>query len=73
AGLNGLIKLALPLVLGALGLTLSIAIPTVVLGIRVLGDLLKNNPLLALIILALPGLIPGLNLILGAVGIASVF
>ena len=71
--MNGLIKLALPLVLGALGLTLSIAIPTVVLGIRVLGDLLKNNPLLALIILALPGLIPGLNLILGAVGIASVF
>ena len=72
-GLKALNNLALPLIFGAIGLILSIAIPNILLGIRVLGDLLKNNPLLGLILLALPGLIPGLNLILGIAGILSVF
>ncbi|KRM47380.1 hypothetical protein [Lentilactobacillus parabuchneri] len=71
--LNGVVKLILPLIIGAIGLTVSIAIPVTLLGIRVLSGLLKNNPLLAVILLALPGLIPGLNLILGIALIVSVF
>lgn len=55
--IKGIVETIVPLVLGALGLIAAIALPVIGLIIKIVSSILKDNPLLALFLLALPGLL----------------
>ncbi|WP_156653630.1 hypothetical protein, partial [Lentilactobacillus sunkii] len=55
--IKGVIETVVPIVLGVIGSILSIAVPVAALIFNTIASILKDNPLLALLVFALPGLI----------------